>query len=317
MTSQPESTETELEASTDAALAVPSPSGAFVFVSLVVIVLSLWIGATLLGNGVIEPETSNRVYLYAWACFVLLLGFGQCLATFARSRVAVIVVLVLFAFLTIAESVWLLTFIAEWFEHRDLVIRFSLGFSVFIFLTLGIGLLEVAWLRKLVDAWGWGSPGRTVSRFTILQGIGFVALCGVVWAIAACHARTKFYRYEIDVSRDQAPIELPTDATHVTYEIKSNWFVGCDFDTTEDTFVAWFAEGLPPAAHPPEEIQLQPIERELRAIEYGGNLNRWTRNSGPPISDGLHADWRVGDIRYEVTFDRENQHAYYQRWGRH
>lgn len=292
-----------------------------ILVAFVVIGFAFPTSAYFLGHCLLETHTVRVATDLAYSLWFLVVAVCQYLAVVHRSRYATIVLTTqLIVMGIVVLVVCVLNFANGWTDlDGELIVTFSIGLA-----SSAFGLLTFVWLQGLRRAWKQGAMVTKIHRYALIHMIALVIICAGYVGIAAFHIRANTKERAIGINREEAPVTLPIDASDVSYQTIGPNYVDCDFATSESAFREWFHAGMPDKLKPTSNISLVEINDTVKVARYYTNAppapigkprspGRGYGRRQQEVFNGLHAQWRIGNNQYEVTFDRLAGRGFYRR----
>jgi len=175
------------------------------------------------------------------------------------------------------------------------------------------GFLNRRWRDELVKS-GYERADRRF-RLSMRELLAAIGVVGVFLGLTTYFVREEGPQYAVAVSADEAPIDLPKNATDVAYCKGGGGIIAIEFATTEEAFRDWAIQVQ--ERYGEEVIAVAEIANACRIRNYESMI----ANSSAPleviVTNGLQFSWEVDDdIFGHGCFDRTTGRAYYYKFSR-
>lgn len=286
---------------------IPSPSWILLLASVWLIGYFTWLGSRSLGDVLLASNAVSQISTGVFPAWFFTVAIAQYFGVFRRFQVAL-------ALAIIQLSLMVMGLLIEYGgslyqEHSP-----SPGDLAYILMGLGFCLcigLDIRWLIKQRQYLRTGKVNPAPLRFTMWHLLGCLILLGCIFGVARARYVDGYSAWVHGIARSEAPIVLPSDASDITYTMRSTDYLDCEFATSEEAFQSWFENELPNEVPFLSDTKLQPItQSEVRRFSYSGPGQS---NQRVKVNDGLSASWQNDGIVYQATFDRETQRGYFRR----
>ena len=176
---------------------------------------------------------------------------------------------------------------------------------------LFISRLNFRWEKYLKCHYADTSTRPPKFRFSIRELLGAMALVSVIAGLGVTLPRDDSPRYAEHVSADKVRLNLPDNATDISYAKGFRGTIAYEFTTDEKSFIEWFESGIGSFEAEAAGVPLKQITQPTgirRYYEFSDSL------TGPDyfqISNGLEYYWSEEDRHVHAIFDRDTNRAYY------
>jgi hypothetical protein len=169
------------------------------------------------------------------------------------------------------------------------------------------GWINLRWSRRLKLAPPSADrPARSLARHlsAVAAGVACVAI------LAAYLIRTTPPQYAENVSRDEAPFDLPAGARDVSYCRGVRGAIAYEFTIDEDGFAAWVNSRIEQLKSDAHSVSLKPITEPCTIRRYCALSRDLTGPDSVTVTDGLCWPWPGGGSSVRAAFDRTTNRAY-------
>lgn len=181
--------------------------------------------------------------------------------------------------------------------------------------TIAVITIASMWLNV---RWGWklkkrnqeiGTPPRIA--ISLREVFAFCFLLGLIMLPASLQAHRNQSMYRADVAAADAPFLVPSQATSINYQRDRYGLITGSYKIDEQILRDWLdmlTTQLPTDNVRTLEINAGPVSVFLPDPAQTPYMVPYSTHT---VSKGLEAYWRIDQLFYTVTYDRESGTAYY------
>lgn len=173
------------------------------------------------------------------------------------------------------------------------------------------GWLNLCWSRELKRSLTEDAHAGVRVLFSKREILVAVAAATCVTAVVTYLIRSTPPRYAENVARDRAPIDLPAEATKISFCQGFRGTIAYEFTIDEKGFVEWVESGIGSLESDAANVSIRATKEPYTIPRYTSLMESSTAPESITITDGLYYDWSEEDRGIYAAFDRTSNRAYY------